>query len=480
MSLRGRDEWKEVTVPSYEHLPSPVDNGDQPQQRGFDGERSNIGPVDPRLYDRPSAISGPPFHPDHEPVMASYRINPRASEEILEQQRRADQYRFLQMQAQIGQSGQPYGAQNMHLNGLGGSGAPSWMGMGRNRQRSDMGEGMDHSRGEQMTSWAAVRDARTPSVSSLPMTSGSQPAMNALYSQRPNAPRQDLPSPSAVGSTTNGAPGMHPHRVSQEHRHGLPAENVSAGDFTEPSMNPGIDFYTPYHLPAAQGMNPDGTLDWQRTAAAAQLQAALQAQQAQLAYLRQQKAQQLQWKELVAASGMDFAVNQFGARMAGQGNHGGLDHGQYSPQAQMPFPPSMPTDTASAGSSSAPPTGGFSWPTNGNGGAQLDSWYNNLNQQPSSLRTDVRAGTGSSSTGAEGRAEGVARAPSVSVVQSETNWNAGDASSTGDQHSLRADGNSVAESQEDHKSTEQQNDRKRQGADDLSDNEQETKRSRVA
>lgn len=485
MSLRGRDEWKEVTVPSYEHLPSPVDNGDQPQQRGLDGERPNIGPVDPRLYDRSSAISGPPFHPDHEPAMASYRINSRASEEILEQQRRAEQYRFLQMQAQMGHSGQPYagqnGHQNMHLNGIGASGAPSWMGMGRNRQRSDMGEGTDSSRGEQLTSWAAVRDARTPSAPSLPMTSGSQPAMNALYSQRLNSHRQDLPSPSAAGPMANGNTGMHPHRVSPDHRHGLPAENVSAGDFTEPSMNPGIDFYTPYHLPTAQGMNPDGTLDWQRTAAAAQLQAALQAQQAQLAYLRQQKAQQLQWKELVAASGMDFAVNQFGARMASQGNHGGLDQGQYSPQAQMPFAPSMPTDTASAGSSSAPPTGDFSWPANGNGGAHLDSWYNNLNQQPSSLRTDVRAGTGSSSIGAEGRApEDIARAPSVSGGQGETNWNAVDTPPTGDSHSLRTDGNSVAGSQEDLKPAEEQNDRKRQNGGDLSENEQESKRSRVA
>jgi hypothetical protein len=472
MSLRGRDEWKEVTIPSYEHLPSPVDNGDRAHQRAFEGERSNIGPVDPRLYDRPSAMSGPPFHPDHEPAMASYRMNPRASEEILEQQRRAEQYRFLQMQAQMGHSGPPYtghnGNQNLHLNG---SGAPSWMGMGRNRQRSDIGEGMEPSR-EQLTSWAAVRDSRTPSAPSLPMTAGSQPAMNALYNQRLNAPRQDLPSPSAPGSMANG-PGMH-HRVSPDHRHGLPAENVSAGDFADLPLNSGIDFYTPYHLPTAQGMNPDGTLDWQRTAAAAQLQAALQAQQAQLAYLRQQKAQQLQWKELVAASGMDFAVNQFGARMGAQGAQGGLDQGQYSPQDLMPFQSANPTDNTSAGSSSAPPTGGFSWPGDGNGGAQLGSWYNNLNQQPSSLRTDVRAERATSSTRG---AEEAVRAPSVSGVQGEPNWDPADA---GDAHNLRSDGHSGVGSQEDGQPAAESVERKRQNGGDLSENEQESKRSRVA
>lgn len=477
MSLRGRDEWKEVTVPSYDHLPSPVENGDRAHQRAFDGDRSTIGPVDPRLYDRPSAMSGPSFHPEHEPTMASYRMNPRASEEILEQQRRAEQYRFLQMQAQMGRSGPPFTGhnsnQNMHLNGA--PGAPSWMGMGRNRQRSDMGEGIDPSRGEQMTGWAAVRDARTPSAPSLPMTTGSQPAMNALYSQRLNAARQDLPSPSAQGSMPNEAPGMH-RRVSPEHRHGLPAENVSAGDFTEPPLplNSGIDFYTPYHLPTTQGMNPDGTLDWQRTAAAAQLQAALQAQQAQLAYLRQQKAQQLQWKELVAASGMDFAVNQFGGRMGSQGAQGGLDQGQFSPQDLMPFHPSVPTDNTSAGSSSAPPTGGFAWPADGNGGAQLGSWYNNLNQQPSSLRTDVRAERGSSST--RGPDENVG-APSLSAVPGEVNWNGAEAG--GDPQNLRADGPSAVGSQEDGKTAEEQNDLKRQHGGDLSEDEQESKRSRV-
>lgn len=491
MSLRGRDEWKEVTIPSYEHLPSPVDNSDQSQRlTALDVEKPSIGPVDPRLYDRPVAgLSGPSFHPDHDPALSNYRMNPRGSEELLEQQRRAEHYRYLQMQAQMGHSGSPYTGhtvnQNLHLNGAGAPGTPSWMGMGRNRQRSDMGEGMDPIRGEQLTSWAALRDARTPSAPSLPMTSGSQPAMNALYSQRLNAHTQGLPSPSAGSTATNGASGMASHGISPEHRHGLPAENVSAGDFVDPSMNPGIDFYTPYHLPTTQGMNPDGTIDWQRTAAAAQLQAALQAQQAQLAYLRQQKAQQLHWKELVAASGMDFAVNQFGARLANQNNHGGpgVDQGQYSPQEQMPFQPSLATDSASGGSTSGPTTGGFSWPTEGNGGAQLGSWYNNLGQQPSSLRTDVRVRSGSNLNGMEARAPNdTAKDPSISAAQGSTSWTAGGEAppTTGDSHSLRADGTSVAGSQEDTKLAEEQNGRKRQNDGEVSENEQESKRSRVA
>jgi hypothetical protein len=472
MSLRGRDEWKEVTVPSYDHLSSPVASN-APLQRipSRDGTKPNLGPVDPRLGNRPgTGMSASSLHLDHDAAFSNYRLHARESEEIMEQQRRAEQYRYLQMQAQLGNGVPPYGNPGGplgHLN-MGPTGPPSWMGMGRNRQRSDMGD-MDMARSEHLTSWAALRENRTPSSASLPLTGGSQPALNALYSQRLGANAQGQISPNNGTLPHPGGSDTASHGLPSGHRHGLPEENISAGEFADATVNPDIGFYTPYTLPTAQGISEDGTFDWQRSAAAAQLQAAMNTQAAQLAYLRQQKAQQMQWKDLVAASGMDYAVNHFNGRMGQQNHNGpGFDHGQYTPQNPMSFQPSVTTDSASGGSASAPPTGGFSWPTEGQGGPQA-GWFNNLNQQPSALRNNVRVPGGSSPIGMSG---GVDRARDPTIPPSH---NAG-----GDSNSLRADRSSIGGSQDDMKPAEMTMDRKRQYDGDTSDMEADSKRNRSA
>lgn len=487
MSLRGRDEWKEVTMPSYDHLSSPVDSGIKSQRRSSrDGGKADLGPVDPRLYTRAgNGMSAGSFHPDHEAALASYRMHGRDAEDMMEQQRRAEQYRYLQMQAQLSNGFPPYpghGAVPNHL-GMGTNAPPSWMGMGRNRQRSDIGD-MDMARGEQLTSWAALRENRTPSVASLPVNGGSQPALNALYSQRLGGPHGQIspgnPSlPQAGGSDTASI------SMPSGQRHGLPEENVSAGEFVDPSMNAGLDFYTPYHLPTTQGMNQDGTLDWQRTAAAAQLQAALQTQQAQLAYLRQQKAQQMQWKDLVAASGMDYAVNHFGARMGSQPNEApGMDNGQYTPQDGISFQSSAANDSGSGGSTSAPSQGGFLWPNEGQGNAQGGSWFNSLNQQPSALRTNVRVpGSGSPIRINDAGARDPSGDLNVPANHANAGWtlnSEAQAPVNGDSNSLRGDRSSLGASQDDSKAVGMQSDRKRQHEGDASDMEADSKRTRAA
>ncbi|KAJ9094356.1 hypothetical protein QFC19_007964 [Naganishia cerealis] len=452
MSLRGRDEWKEATVPSYAHLQDPMDDNDRNGEQLHHGSAldPSMGPVDPRLSDRPtfgiSAAGASSFPPEHDRSVASFRLS-RESEEIMEQQRRAEQYRFLQMQAQMGISGPPYasngsaGHNSLHANDAL-SGPPAWMGIGRNRQRSDIPDSaLDSGRGgggEHSTSWAAMRSGtRTPSVTTFPAPAGTQPSLNSLYSQRLDvlAHQQGNTSPTraSMAPHNNGSSGgseSMPYGGSSASRHGLPAENISAGEFASgggggSSLHPGgIDFYTSYHLPPAQGVNSDGTLDWQRTAAAAQLQAALQAQQAQLAYLRQQKAQQVHWNELVAASGMDHAVHQLSTRMSSsnqqqqqqqQANHEHgsetrsslMDHGgsggRYTPRTDQQI---------SFGNHTAPPTASFAWPTAnepshnaGTPAAGAESWYNNL-QEPSALRTsDIRVPPAPASEEARGPAD---------------------------------------------------------------------------
>jgi hypothetical protein len=247
-----------------------------------------------------------------------------------------------------------------------------------------------------------------------------------LYSQRLDAhSAQGTTSPTRASMVSHGPPGgaggaggsesMSRGGVSPASRHGLPAENISAGEFAGGgggggNAAGGLDFYTSYHLPPAHGVNTDGTLDWQRTAAAAQLQAALQAQQAQLAYLRQQKAQQVQWQDLVAASGMDHAVHQLHSRLTTNNNqqqqHGqdynsggvdargsvGLDYaGRYTPRGEQ---------------NTAPLSAGFTWPGAGTGNGANEttpagtqsaagsggSWYNTLQESSSSTTrtSDVR------------------------------------------------------------------------------------------
>ncbi|GHJ83928.1 hypothetical protein NliqN6_0330 [Naganishia liquefaciens] len=489
MSLRGRDEWKEVTMPSYDHLSSPIDSGSKSHRRSSrdGGKAADIGPVDPRLYNRMgNGMSAGPFHPDHDAALANYRMHARDSEDIMEQQRRAEQYRYMQMQAQLSNGFPPYpGHGNLpgHLS-MGSNAPPSWMGLGRNRQRSDIGD-LDSARGEQLTSWAALRDTRTPSVNSMPINNGSQPALNALYSQRinGNAPGQISPGgsslPPAGGSDTASI------GLPTGQRHGLPEENVSAGEFADPSINSGLDFYTPYHLPTAQGMNQDGTLDWQRTAAAAQLQAALQTQQAQLAYLRQQKAQQMQWKDLVAASGMDYAVNHFGGRMGDQQNDGpGIDNGQYTSQTGITFQPSAATDSGSGGSTSAAPQGDFLWPTEGQGNSsgQAGSWFNNLNQQPSSLRTNIRIpGSGSPIRMNGAGARGSSGDPNIRADHANAEWTLNsEAHVNGDANSVQGERSSMGASQDDLKAAGMAADRKRQYEGDASDLEADGKRNRAS
>ncbi|KAJ9120091.1 hypothetical protein QFC22_002989 [Naganishia vaughanmartiniae] len=430
MSLRGRDEWKEATVPSYSHLQGGIDDdrtdGGMPHGSGMDGvNMSGMGPVDPRLTERQPFSGGHQSSFNHHHHQAeqqqdhpSFRLS-RESEEIMEQQRRAEQYRFLQMQAQMNSggiaSGSPYGG----VNDASGMSAPSWMGMGRNRQRSDLLDGgLDVARGggEQLTSWAAMRGggARTPSMSSnaaFPQSGpgGRQPSLNSLYAQRLDAhSAQGTTSPTRASMASHGPGGggggsesMSRGGISPASRHGLPAENISAGEFTGGGGNPGggLDFYTSYHLPQEQGVNADGTLDWQRTAAAAQLQAALHAQQAQLAYLRQQKAQQVQWQDLVAASGMDNAVHQLHSRLTNnhqqQQEHGGDSRGAVGVDYAGRYTPRGEQNTA-------PSSASFQWPTAGGGstnetttaGTQAaggGSWYNTLQDTSSTLRTsDLR------------------------------------------------------------------------------------------
>ncbi|KAJ9103843.1 hypothetical protein QFC21_002305 [Naganishia friedmannii] len=459
MSLRGRDEWKEATVPSYAHVQGGMQDDDRIEGgmhhgSALDGgNMSGVGPVDPRLTERqPFGAGGGGGHQSsfnhhhhhhHQPAEQQQQDHPsfrlsRESEEIMEQQRRAEQYRFLQMQTQMNGGGIPSGSSygGGGGNDAAGLSAPSWMGMGRNRQRSDLFDGgLDAAGrggggGEQLTSWAAMRSgggggggARTPSITSnaaaaFPQSGpgGNQPSLNSLYaSQRLDAhsaqgttspTRASMVShgPSGGGGGGTGSDAMSRGGVSPASRHGLPAENISAGEFTGSNGNgnaggAGLDFYTSYHLPPAHGVNADGTLDWQRTAAAAQLQAALQAQQAQLAYLRQQKAQQVQWQDLVAASGMDNAVHQLHSRLAASSNqqhgqdHGGgggdsrgsvgLDYaGRYTPRGEQ---------------NTAPSTASFTWPGAAGGGGNTNeattggSWYNTLQEPTHSSRTsDLR------------------------------------------------------------------------------------------
>lgn len=68
-----------------------------------------------------------------------------------------------------------------------------------------------------------------------------------------------------------------------------------------PHSHSDMQTFSHYCLPVDHGINSDGSIDWTRAAAAAQLQAALQSQQAQLAYLRQQRQQQEHWRELLSA-----------------------------------------------------------------------------------------------------------------------------------------------------------------------------------
>lgn len=117
--------------------------------------------------------------------------------------------------------------------------------------------------------------------------------------------------------------------------------------------------YAQYSLPVDHGINADGSIDWNKATAAAQLQAALHAQQAQLAYLQQQRQQQEHWRELLAATagGNGSLPPGFGTGV------GGAQGGALMGDAVQRF-----NELVAAGHDPVNMSGGFQWPTHAGAG----------------------------------------------------------------------------------------------------------------
>ena len=192
-----------------------------------------------------------------------------------------------------------------------------------------------------------------------------QPSMYSLYQQRigsrPDPHDRNDPNPSSSSYRSDGSrypsfDGPAPSFPTTEHN-----SSHMGGAMTTPSP---VHYdaqqqqaYAQYSLPVDHGINPDGSIDWNKATAAAQLQAALHAQQAQLAYLRQQRQQQEHWRDLLAATagGHGSLPPGFGA-----GTGGGAMMGN----AVQRF-----NDLVAAGHDPMNTSNGFQWPThNGHAG----------------------------------------------------------------------------------------------------------------
>jgi hypothetical protein len=187
-----------------------------------------------------------------------------------------------------------------------------------------------------------VQPLRQPQLHSLYNQPSSRPEYNGGQSFRSNHPDQ-------VSSFDQNS-----FRSDMSRYNGFGSNFVSSqvpSAMTHPAAmeNDGGQNYAQYSLPVDSGINPDGTIDWHRAAAAAQLQAALHAQQAQLAYLRQQRQQQDHWRELLAAT-------TGGSASGHPGMNGGLDNGVGSAVQRF-------NELVAAGPSDASTSGGFEWPT---------------------------------------------------------------------------------------------------------------------
>ena len=136
--------------------------------------------------------------------------------------------------------------------------------------------------------------------------------------------------------------------------------NGGLGSSSSPVSFENPQAYAQYSLPVDSGINSDGSIDWHKASAAAQLQAALHAQQAQLAYLRQQRQQQEHWRELLAASaGGNGSMSGLPPGMGGGGGGGGAAVGN----AVQRF-----NELVAAGHDPMALSNGFQWPTGGSGG----------------------------------------------------------------------------------------------------------------
>ena len=131
--------------------------------------------------------------------------------------------------------------------------------------------------------------------------------------------------------------------------------NNGLGSSSSPVSFENNQAYAQYSLPVDSGINSDGSIDWHKASAAAQLQAALHAQQAQLAYLRQQRQQQEHWRELLAASA--------GGSGSMTGLPPGLGGGAAVGNAVQRF-----NELVAAGHDPMALSNGFQWPTGGSGG----------------------------------------------------------------------------------------------------------------
>lgn len=129
----------------------------------------------------------------------------------------------------------------------------------------------------------------TPNGMAPAPTSSSTPSRFGLRAHNDNL----LPPQPSLNSLFSRNPELYPSHMSHS-THASPYPPAAAARTFYQSL---------VKQPDGDGSAPDGSMiDWERAAQAAQLQATLQAQQAQLAYLKQQHLQQEQWMQSVGLS----------------------------------------------------------------------------------------------------------------------------------------------------------------------------------
>lgn len=197
-----------------------------------------------------------------------------------------------------------------------------------------------------------------------------QPSMYSLYQRRAESrpePQHDRSNSFTPSSSNDLNPSSsyrqdgprYPPFESHPPPPAFTSETASShmNQMTTPSpvnFDPQQQAYAQYSLPVDHGINPDGSIDWNKATAAAQLQAALHAQQAQLAYLRQQRQQQDHWRELLAAT--------TGGHGSGFGGQGAGGNGAMMGNAVQRF-----NELVAAGHDPMSMSSGFQWPTSQNG-----------------------------------------------------------------------------------------------------------------
>lgn len=205
---------------------------------------------------------------------------------------------------------------------------------GRGRVRASSPSGADHMQGRdpnrRATTWVPPqiprdahlmegKDERRQMEEAERLAYGHQPIRQPSMASLYPSTRMDLPR--AYTDSRVETSHMDPSSFRSDPRYNNASYDMQAPPLHPTGVQPPMGGpYAEYTLPVDNGINADGTIDWQRAAAAAQIQAALHTQQAQLSYMYSQRRQQEHWRELLAASqGGGNANNQYDMSNIGAG-----------------------------------------------------------------------------------------------------------------------------------------------------------------